>query len=55
MVASLGAIKTGDPQRMVLGETRVNCCLRLLTAIEHSYPAASIVKQLFNAALAVES
>lgn len=55
MVVALSGIKSAEPRRVASGETRVRCCLRLLTAVEHSYPAASIVKRLFTAALTADS
>ncbi|CAM1510947.1 Fc.00g084600.m01.CDS01 [Cosmosporella sp. VM-42] len=49
MLISVSALKSGQLHIRELGESRLSCCFQLLDEIERTFPAASIVKQLFDA------
>ncbi|KAF7561504.1 hypothetical protein G7046_g2639 [Stylonectria norvegica] len=50
MLIFLSALKSKESHIRHLGERRLSSCVQLLNKIEQTFPAASIVKQLFDAA-----
>lgn len=49
MLTSISALKSAELHNKELGERRLSSCFRFLEDIEKTYPAASIVRQLFGA------
>ncbi|KPM37871.1 hypothetical protein AK830_g8707 [Neonectria ditissima] len=52
MLSSISALKSAELNHKELGESSLCSCFHLLDKIEQTYPAASIVKQLFGAVYA---